>query len=76
MFIRFLIFVLFFYVKVSGQSFIDNNDWSYHNNLKDVESAAFYDNKIFCFNKSGYFLLVGRTTLMVMTEIRKLYFLF
>jgi len=57
MFIRFLIFVLFFYVKVSGQSFIDNNDWSYHNNLKDVESAAFYDNKIFCFNKSGYFLL-------------------
>ena len=56
-FIRVLIFLLFFYVKVSGQSFIDNNDWKYHNNLKDVESAAIYDNKIFCFNKSGFFLL-------------------
>ena len=56
-FIRTLIFLLFFYVKVSGQSFIDNNDWRYHNNLKDVESAAIYDNKIFCFNKSGFFLI-------------------
>jgi hypothetical protein len=56
-FVKILVFLLFYYFKVSGQSFIDNNDWTYHNNLKDVETAALYENKIFCFNKTGFFLL-------------------
>ena len=59
MFIRVLIFLLFFYVKVSGQSFIDNNDWKYHNNLKDVESAEIYDNKIFLVSGSGIISFVN-----------------
>ena len=39
-FVKILVFLLFYYFKVSGQSFIDNNDWTYHNNLKDVETGC------------------------------------
>ena len=44
---RVFVFILFFYTKISAQSFIERNDWRYHPNLKDIKSASIYDNKIY-----------------------------
>ena len=54
---RVFVFILFFYTKISAQSFIERNDWRYHPNLKDIKSASIHDNKIYCFAKSGFFFL-------------------
>ena len=56
-FCRGLILLLLFNFNLVAQTFITNNDWGYHLNIRDPNHMAFYNNLIYCFSSNGLFSL-------------------
>ena len=54
-FCRGLILLLLFDLNLAAQTFITNNDWDFHLNIRDVNHMALYNNSIYCFSSNGLF---------------------
>ena len=54
-FCRGLILLLLFDLNLVAQTFITNNDWDFHLNIRDVNHMALYNNSIYCFSSNGLF---------------------
>ena len=56
-FCRGFILLLFINLKLVAQTFITDNDWDFHLNIRDPLHIVFFDDNIYSFSSNGLFSL-------------------